>query len=190
MLNGSGRRILWLSRRDKGTPEDTPNAWARTDRRHGGNSGGEGGIRTHGTVSRTLAFEASTFNRSVTSPRLFLILTDGLLSRQCAAASCATRWSAGGLLLPHFPSPKSPKRVPHASALRCWLGLWKKRAVRVTAVRQRTLESTQRIHLKARPRRPRPDDSAADARESRSTIEPRRPWDRRSHIPAAAPELE
>src|SRR5215467_9352245 len=32
-------------------------------------SGGEGGIRTHGTVSRTLAFEASTLNRSVTSPR-------------------------------------------------------------------------------------------------------------------------
>ena len=31
--------------------------------------GGEGGIRTHGTVSRTLAFEASTFNRSVTSPQ-------------------------------------------------------------------------------------------------------------------------
>src|SRR5207248_5758204 len=31
-------------------------------------SGGEGGIRTHGTVSRTLAFEASTLNRSVTSP--------------------------------------------------------------------------------------------------------------------------
>ena len=35
-----------------------------------GKNGGEGGIRTHGTVSRTLAFEASTFNRSVTSPRL------------------------------------------------------------------------------------------------------------------------
>ena len=32
-------------------------------------NGGEGGIRTHGTVSRTLAFEASTLNRSVTSPR-------------------------------------------------------------------------------------------------------------------------
>jgi hypothetical protein len=32
-------------------------------------NGGEGGIRTHGTVPRTLAFEASTFNRSVTSPR-------------------------------------------------------------------------------------------------------------------------
>jgi hypothetical protein len=33
--------------------------------------GGEGGIRTHGTVSRTLAFEASAFNRSATSPRSF-----------------------------------------------------------------------------------------------------------------------
>ena len=33
------------------------------------NDGGEGGIRTHGTVPRTLAFEASTFNHSVTSPQ-------------------------------------------------------------------------------------------------------------------------
>ena len=32
-------------------------------------TGGEGGIRTHGTVPRTLAFEASTFNHSVTSPQ-------------------------------------------------------------------------------------------------------------------------
>jgi hypothetical protein len=30
--------------------------------------GGEGGIRTHGRVSPTLAFEASSFNRSDTSP--------------------------------------------------------------------------------------------------------------------------
>ncbi len=30
--------------------------------------GGEGGIRTHGTLTGTLAFEASTFNHSVTSP--------------------------------------------------------------------------------------------------------------------------
>jgi hypothetical protein len=43
-------------------------------------NGGEGGIRTHGTVSRTLAFEASTFNRSVTSPRSFqLILSERML---------------------------------------------------------------------------------------------------------------
>ena len=41
-------------------------------------SGGEGGIRTHGTVSRTLAFEASAFNRSATSPRSF----DKYFSRQ------------------------------------------------------------------------------------------------------------
>ena len=37
--------------------------------RYRGIDGGEGGIRTHGTVSRTLAFEASTFNHSVTSPQ-------------------------------------------------------------------------------------------------------------------------
>jgi hypothetical protein len=36
-----------------------------------GKNGGEGGIRTHGTVSRTLAFEASALNRSATSPRSF-----------------------------------------------------------------------------------------------------------------------
>src|SRR5579859_3582560 len=46
----------------------SPQPKSRCNRDHG-NSGGEGGIRTHGTVSRTLAFEASTFNRSVTSPR-------------------------------------------------------------------------------------------------------------------------
>ncbi len=40
--------------------------------------GGEGGIRTHGGVSPTLAFEASTFNRSVTSPQrsALIILTE------------------------------------------------------------------------------------------------------------------
>ena len=31
-------------------------------------SGGEGGIRTHGTGDRTLDFESSTFDHSVTSP--------------------------------------------------------------------------------------------------------------------------
>jgi hypothetical protein len=38
-------------------------------------NGGEGGIRTLGTVARTLLFESSTFNHSVTSPQL-VILTD------------------------------------------------------------------------------------------------------------------
>ena len=32
------------------------------------NSGGEGGIRTPGTLTRTLVFKTSTFNHSVTSP--------------------------------------------------------------------------------------------------------------------------
>jgi hypothetical protein len=31
-------------------------------------NGGEGGIRTHGTLSRTLVFKTSPFNRSGTSP--------------------------------------------------------------------------------------------------------------------------
>ena len=52
--------------------------------------GGEGGIRTHGTVSRTLAFEASTFNRSVTSPRLFVIVADGLVFQQRVPPPIAT----------------------------------------------------------------------------------------------------
>ena len=32
------------------------------------NFGGEGGIRTHGTVNRTLDFESSPFDHSGTSP--------------------------------------------------------------------------------------------------------------------------
>ena len=31
--------------------------------------GGEGGIRTHGTVSRTLVFKTSALNHSATSPK-------------------------------------------------------------------------------------------------------------------------
>src|SRR5947209_20336272 len=32
-------------------------------------SGGEGGIRTHGTVARTAVFKTAAFNHSATSPR-------------------------------------------------------------------------------------------------------------------------
>ena len=35
-------------------------------------SGGEGGIRTHGTVARTTAFKAAAFNHSATSPNNLL----------------------------------------------------------------------------------------------------------------------
>ncbi len=38
-------------------------------------SGGEGGIRTPGWVSPTLAFEASSFNRSDTSPLPIVMVT-------------------------------------------------------------------------------------------------------------------
>src|SRR5690606_29637343 len=34
-------------------------------------NGGEGGIRTHGTLARTTVFETAPFDRSGTSPRLF-----------------------------------------------------------------------------------------------------------------------
>jgi hypothetical protein len=46
--------------------------------------GGEGGIRTHGTLARTLDFESSTFGHSVTSPGW---VVPGLASR---AAVCDT----------------------------------------------------------------------------------------------------
>ena len=50
------------------------------------NYGGEGGIRTHGRISPTLAFEASSFNRSDTSPRIEeFIVTEAIYSRQFVA---------------------------------------------------------------------------------------------------------
>ena len=36
-------------------------------------SGGEGGIRTHGTREGSTVFETARFNRSRTSPRLFQV---------------------------------------------------------------------------------------------------------------------
>src|SRR5262249_8773509 len=51
--------------------------------------GGEGGIRTHGGVSPTLAFEASTFNRSVPSPRsAFSILKEMKYTQQFTFSVC------------------------------------------------------------------------------------------------------
>ena len=42
-------------------------------RARGPETGGEGGIRTHGSLSTTTAFEAGRFNHSRTSPRNFLV---------------------------------------------------------------------------------------------------------------------
>ena len=44
--------------------------------------GGEGGIRTHGRVSPTLAFEASSFNRSDTSPQMPIHSSGAATARQ------------------------------------------------------------------------------------------------------------
>ena len=44
--------------------------------------GGEGGIRTLGTLARTPDFESGTFNRSATSPELDFAMEHGLLSCQ------------------------------------------------------------------------------------------------------------
>jgi hypothetical protein len=38
-------------------------------------NGGEGGIRTHGTLSRTPVFKTGAFNRSATSPALRAVFT-------------------------------------------------------------------------------------------------------------------
>jgi hypothetical protein len=58
----------------------SPQPKSRPGRDHGRN-GGEGGIRTHGRVSPTLAFEASSFDHSDTSPRgEDLRLTDASLT--------------------------------------------------------------------------------------------------------------
>ena len=35
------------------------------------NTGGEGGIRTHGTLARTPVFKTGAFNRSATSPTIY-----------------------------------------------------------------------------------------------------------------------
>ena len=53
--------------------------------------GGEGGIRTHGTVSRTLVFKTSSFNHSDTSPDLLIIQDFEEFSplRLREAAACA-----------------------------------------------------------------------------------------------------
>ena len=52
-----------------GIKEVQDDIWLVSSMEYGLGNGGEGGIRTHDTVPRMLAFEASTFNHSVTSPQ-------------------------------------------------------------------------------------------------------------------------
>ena len=49
---------------------------AKAYRTSGNVSGGEGGIRTHGTVSRSQHFQCCQFNHSCTSPRTLKLLAE------------------------------------------------------------------------------------------------------------------
>src|ERR1700680_3295390 len=68
--------------------------------------GGEGGIRTHGRVSPTLAFEASSFNRSDTSPRLFVHSNGAATAGQCPSIWQSLRPLAPTLLFACRPIAK------------------------------------------------------------------------------------
>jgi hypothetical protein len=59
------------------------------------NDGGEGEIRTPDTLSGTLAFEASAFNHSATSPDLFAAMRKTIINE----------WLAGGYFLRSNPGP-------------------------------------------------------------------------------------
>ncbi len=56
--------------------------------------GGEGGIRTRGTVPRTHAFQACSLNHSDTSPITFF--PDQLTSRQRSGPGCTQQKGTGG----------------------------------------------------------------------------------------------
>ena len=69
MCGGIGDKIPWRSSKPRVRQRYTERPKWLTSRNQKRKDGGEGGIRTHGRVSPTLAFEASSFNRSDTSPR-------------------------------------------------------------------------------------------------------------------------
>ena len=100
-------------------------------------SGGEGGIRTHGTVNRTLDFESSPFDHSGTSPQFRIVfvratggrrtldLTRRFAPRPCGAHfvrlsrnfRCArmTRRFAPRPCGAHFVRPNRPRRFVESS---------------------------------------------------------------------------
>lgn len=63
-------------------------------------NGGEGGIRTHGTVTRTLVFKTSALNHSATSPLRLL------LAQECRAGKgvhvCTQRYPHQACANPAF----------------------------------------------------------------------------------------
>jgi hypothetical protein len=106
LATGDKRRLIaFLRFQRKGMTAGNDSVWLRLVF---SSNGGEGGIRTHGTVSRTLAFEASTLNRSVTSPRFASFHPNkGYSFRQ----SCARRAFASSA------SPQTPRSGPNPARL-------------------------------------------------------------------------
>ena len=62
-------------------------AFFPTSRWDGGKNGGEGGIRTHGTLSGTLVFETRPFDHSGTSP--LIVISDFFDISDCRSSSSA-----------------------------------------------------------------------------------------------------
>jgi hypothetical protein len=85
-----GDKIPWRSSKRRVRQRYTETRPSLTKRNKTGKNGGEGGIRTHGRVSPTHAFQACSLNRSDTSPRrhAFSSVTKGGQSgkRRCEAA--------------------------------------------------------------------------------------------------------
>ena len=61
----------------------------RTKNRALGKSGGEGGIRTPGTLSGTPVFKTGAINHSATSPDLFQFYHNGVLPRIIGAVTAS-----------------------------------------------------------------------------------------------------
>ena len=83
-----------------------------------GHAGGEGGIRTHGTLSRTHAFQACALNHSATSPWSVLLTGGGAFSservgRGSAAGSAGLRSPVAGT--PHRQSGRAAARLNRAA---------------------------------------------------------------------------
>ena len=62
----------FMSRPKRESPGELPGASAIFNARAAFDTGGEGGIRTHGTLAGTTVFETVLFNRSSTSPPVTL----------------------------------------------------------------------------------------------------------------------
>jgi hypothetical protein len=83
-------------------------------------TGGEGGIRTHGTLAGTTVFETVLFNRSSTSPPLFLMSYLGEV-KPCDPLVIPCRWDSSGRHVERRPTPHPrPRATRRSSHPRRW----------------------------------------------------------------------